>query len=142
VGSEMCIRDSSLSVPAGYFQNGFSFLYKTGGTFRDSAGGQLIRFRLLSGGTLFDSGNLTLSNVNTVRGWNIECQFTYYGGNIITNFAFNYTDGNNDQFGFNNQGTNPINAAIPNTLNFTVQWNTANVQNTITSNYGTLTKVF
>lgn len=132
----------SLSIPAGYLQDGYSFLYKTGGTFRDSSAGQLIRFRLLNGGTLFDSGNLSLSNVNTVRGWNIECQFTYYSGNIITNFAFNYTDGNNDQFGFNNQGTNAINAAVPNTLNFTVQWGTANANNTITSNYGTLTKVF
>ena len=132
----------SLTVPAGYFQNGYSFLYKTGGTFRDSSNGQLIRFRLLNGGTLFDTGNLSLSNVNTVRGWNIECQFTYYGGNIITNFSFSYTDGNNDQFGFNNQGTNAINTAIPNTLNFTVQWNSANANNTITSNYGTLTKVF
>lgn len=132
----------SLTVPSGYFQNGYSFVYSTGGTFRDSANGQLIRFRLLNGGTLFDTGNLSLSNVNTVRGWNISCQFTYYGGNIITNFSFSYTDGNNDQFGFNNQGTNPINTAIPNTLNLTVQWGTANANNTITSNYGTLTKVF
>ena len=132
----------SLSVPAGYFQNGYSFLYKTGGIFRDSSNGQLIRFRLRNSGVLFDSGILVLSNVNTLRGWNIEAQFTYYGGNIITNFSFSYTDGNNDSFGFTNQGTNAINNAVPNTLDFTVQWSTASVQNTISSNYGTLTKIF
>lgn len=132
----------SLSVPANYFQNGYSFLYKTGGIFRDSANGQLIRFRLRNSGVLFDSGILVLSNVNTLRGWNIECQFTYYGGNIISNFSFSYTNGNNDSFGFTNQGTNAINNAVPNTLDFTVQWTTASANNTITSNYGTLTKIF
>jgi len=131
-----------LTVPAGYFQNGYSFLYKTGGVFRDSSNGQLIRFRLRNSGVLFDSGNLSLSNVNTSRGWNIECQFTYYSGNIITNFSFSYTNGTNDAFGFTNQSTNAINNAVPNTLDFTVQWNTASVLNTISSNYGTLTKIF
>ena len=132
----------SLTVPPLFFQNGQSFLYKTGGTFRDSSNGQTIRFRLRNGGVLFDSGILSLSNVNTVRGWNIEAQFTYYGGNMITNFQFSYTDGNNDSFGFNNQGTNAINNAVSNTLNFTVQWGAANANNTISSNYGTLTKIF
>jgi hypothetical protein len=132
----------SLSVPAGYFQNGYSILYKTGGIFRDSANGQLIRFRLRNSGVLFDSGILVLSNVNTLRGWNIECQFTYYDGNIISNFNFSYTDGNNDSFGFTNQGTNPINNLVSNSLSFTVQWSTANANNTITSNYGILTKLF
>ena len=131
-----------LTVPAGYFQDGYSFLYKTGGVFRDSSNGQLIRFRLRNSGVLFDSGILTLSNVNTLRGWNIDCQFTYYAGNIITNFSFNYTDANNNTAGFNNQGTNAINNALPNTLDFTVQWSTASALNTISSNYGTLTKIF
>lgn len=131
-----------LTVPAGYFQDGYSFLYKTGGVFRDLSNGQLIRFRLRNSGVLFDTGNLSLSNVNTSRGWNIECQFTYYTGNIITNFSFSYTNGTNDSFGFTNQGTNSINNGIPNTLDFTVQWGTANAQNTISSNYGTLTKIF
>lgn len=132
----------SLTVPPLYFQDGYSFLYKTGGLFRDSSNGQTIRFRLRNSGVLFDSGILTLSNVNTSRGWNIEAQFTYYGGNIITNFQFSYTNGNNDSFGFNNQGTNAINNAVSNTLDFTVQWGTASALNTISSNYGTLTKIF
>jgi len=131
-----------LTVPAGYFQNGYSFLYKTGGLFRDSANGQLIRFRLRNSGVLFDSGFLSLSNVNSLRGWNIDCQFTYYGGNIVTNFSFSYTDGNNDLFGFTSQGTNPINNLLPNTLGFTAQWVVANANNTISSNYGVITKIF
>lgn len=132
----------SLTVPALFFQDGYSFLYKTGGLFRDSSNGQTIRFRLRNGGVLFDSGVLVLSNVNTNRGWNIEAQFTYYGGNIVTNFMFSYTDGVNNTSGFTNQGTNAINNAVPNTLNFTAQWGTASAQNTISSNYGTLNKIF
>jgi len=132
----------SLTVPAGYFQDGYSFLYRTGGLFRDSSNGQLIRFRLRNSGVLFDSGLLVLSNVNTLRGWNIECQFTYYGGNMITNFSFSYTDGVNNTSGFTNQGTNPINNLLPNTLDLTVQWSTASAQNSISSNFGTLTKLF
>lgn len=132
----------SLTTSAGFFQDGYSFLYKSGGVFRDSANGQLIRFRLRNSGVLFDSGPLTLSNINTSRGWNIEAQFTYYGGAIITNFNFTYTDGNNNTSGFTNQGSNAINNLVPNTLDFTVQWTTANANNTITSNYGTLTKIF
>lgn len=134
----------SLSVPANFFTTGMSFLYKTGGTFRNSSLGQTLRFRLLANAVvLFDTGILTLSNVNTVRGWNIEAQFTYVGvGGMVTNFEFGYTDGNSDSFGFNNQGTSPIDTTILNSLAFTVQWGTASVQNTITSNYGTLTKIY
>lgn len=132
----------SLTVPPLYFQDGYSFLYKTGGLFRDSANGQTIRFRLRNSGVLFDSGILILSNVNTLRGWNIETQFTYYGGNMISNFQFSYTNANNDTFGFTNQGTNAINNLVSNTLDFTAQWGSASVNNTISSNYGTLTKIF
>lgn len=133
---------SGLTTPAGYFQDGFSFSYRTGGLFRDSSNGQLIRFRLRNSGVLFDSGLLVLSNVNTLRGWNIDCQFTYYGGNMITNFSFSYTDGVNNTSGFTNQGTNPINNLLPNTLDLTVQWSTASAQNSISSNFGVLTKLF
>lgn len=132
----------SLTVPPLYFQDGYSFLYKTGGLFRNSSNGQTLRFRLRNSGVLFDSGILILSNINTLRGWNIETQFTYYGGNIISNFQFSYTTSNNDTFGFTNQGTNSINNLVSNTLDFTVQWGTASAQNTISSNYGTLTKIF
>lgn len=132
----------SLTVPPGYFQNGYSFIFNVGGLFRDSSNGQLIRFRLRNSGVLFDSGNLTLSNVNTLRGWNISCQFTYYGGNIISNLSFSYTDGVNNTAGFTNQGTNPINNLVANTLSLSVQWGTASAQNTITSNFATLTKVY
>lgn len=132
----------SLTVPPLYFQDGYSFLYKTGGLFRDSSNGQTIRFRLRNSGVLFDSGILSLSNVNTDRGWNIEVQFTYYSGSIITNFQFSYTNSTNDAFGFTNQGTNTINNAVANTLDFTVQWGTASLSNIISSNYGTLTKIF
>lgn len=133
----------NLTVPIGFFQNGYSFVYKTGGQWRTVANSQSIRFRLRTNSFLFDTGILLTTNVNTVRGWNVECQFTYYAGNIVTNFTFTYIDANNNTSGFVSRGNGVINNAVSNTIDFTVQWGgTASISNTITSDYGTLTKIF
>lgn len=133
----------SLTVPIGFFQNGYSFVYKTGGQWRTVAVSQSIRFRLRTNSFLFDTGLLLTTNVNTVRGWNIECQFTYYAGTIVTNFTFTYIDANNNTSGFVSRGNGVINNTVSNTIDLTVQWGgTANILNTITSDYGTLTKIF
>ena len=136
-----------LTFPIGFFQNGYSFVYKTGGQWRTAGASQSIRFRLrtsaLVNPILFDTGLLLTSNVNTVRGWNIECQFTYYAGNIITNFTFAYIDSNNNTSGFVNRGNTPISNTVTNTIDLTVQWGgSLTPSNTITSDYGTLTKIF
>lgn len=136
-----------LTFPIGFFQNGYSFVYKTGGQWRTAAVSQSIRFRLRTSAIvnpiLFDTGLLLTTNVNTVRGWNIECQFTYYAGTIVTNFTFSYIDANNNTSGFVNRGNTPISNTVSNTIDLTVQWGgTPNILNTITSEYGTLTKIF
>jgi hypothetical protein len=133
----------SLSVPANFFTAGMAFKYSTGGLFRDQNNGQVFRFRLRNGGVLFDSGLLTLTNINTPTAWNIETIFVYTGGTqIITNFTFQYNNGST-ALGFTSQNTNnTLDTTIPNTLNFTVQWSTANANNTITSNYGVLEKIY
>jgi hypothetical protein len=133
----------SLSVPANFFTAGMAFKYSTGGLFRDQNNGQVFRFRLRNGGVLFDSGLLTLTNINTPTAWNIEIIFVYTGGTqIITNFTFQYNNGST-ALGFTSQNTNnTLDTTIPNTLNFTVQWSTANANNTITSNYGVLEKIY
>lgn len=133
----------SLSVPANYFTTGMSFEYKCGGLFRDNANNTTFRFRLTNSGTLFDSGILTLPLINVLTPWNIDVVFSYVGGTtMITNFNFQYNAGS-DARGFTSQNTNnTFNAAIPNTLDFTVQWTVANANNTITTNFGVLTKLF
>jgi len=133
----------SLSVPANYFTTGMSFRYNTGGTFRDNANNTTFRFRLRNGGVLFDSGILTLPLITVVSAWNIDVTFSYIGGTtIITNFNFQYNNGS-DARGFTSQNTNnTLNTAIPNTLNFTVQWGAASANNTITTNFGVLQKIY
>ena len=134
----------NLSVPANYFTPGMSFLLKCGGTFRDSSSGQQFTMRLTNSGTLFSTGLLTLNSVPlATTGWNVECQFTFIGGTqLITNFTFSYNNGS-DARGFTNQQVNnTFNPTVINTLGFTMQWNTANVNNTLTCNYFTLTKLF
>jgi len=133
----------SLSVPANYFTTGMAFRYNTGGTFRDNANNTTFRFRLRNGGILFDSGNLTLPLITVVSAWNIDVTFSYVGGTtIITNFNFQYNNGS-DARGFTSQNTNnTLNTTIPNTLNFTVQWGAASANNTITSNFGVLQKIY
>jgi len=133
----------SLSVPANYFTTGMSFRYNTGGTFRDNANNTTFRFRLRNGGILFDSGNLTLPLITVVSAWNIDVTFSYVGGTtLITNFNFQYNAGS-DARGFTSQNTNTtLNTTIPNTLNFTVQWGAASANNTITTNFGVLQKIY
>jgi len=134
----------NLSVPANYFTPGMSFLLKCGGTFRDSSNGQQFTMRLTNSGTLFSTGLLTLNSVPlATTGWNVECQFTFTGGTqLITNFTFSYNN-NSDARGFTNQQVNnTFNPTVINTLGFTMQWNTANINNTLTCNYFTLTKLF
>jgi hypothetical protein len=133
----------SLSVPANYFTIGMAFRYSTGGVFRDAANNTTFRFRLRNSGVLFDSGILTLPNITVSTAWNIDATFSYVGGTtLITNFNFQYNNGS-DARGFTSQNSNnTFNTAIPNTLNFTVQWTVANANNTITTNYGVLEKIY
>jgi hypothetical protein len=134
----------TLTVPANTFTPGMSFLLKCGGTFRDAVNNTQFTMRLTNSGTLFSTGLLTLTSVPlATTGWSVETQFTYTGGNqIISNFTFSYNSGS-DARGFTNQQVNnTFNPLVSNTLNFTMQWNTANINNTLTCNYFTLTKLF
>jgi len=133
----------SLTIPANFFTAGMAFLYKTGGTF-GSNNNNSLRFRLTNSGTLFDSGILQFSpSVAAGRPWNIDVTFTYIGGTqLVTNFNYQYNNGA-DARGFTAQQTNnTFNTAISNTLNFTAQWNSASNNNTITANYGVLSRLF
>lgn len=133
----------SLTVPANYFTAGMGFTYRTGGLF-GALNNATIRFRLTNSGTLFDSGLLQFSPaIASGRPWNCDITFIYIGGTtMITNFNFQYNNGS-DARGFTSANTNnTFNPAIVNTLDFTAQWGASSASNTITTNYGVLTKIY
>ena len=135
---------STLTVPPNFFTAGMAFRYTTGGLFRTSANNISVRFRLRNSGVLFDSGLLVFSNrVIPATPWNVEATFAYMGGTVmVTNFNFQYNAGN-DARGFTSQNSNnTFNATISNTLNFTIQWGIASVDNTITTNFGIVQKIY
>ena len=72
----------------------------------------------------------------------MEIQLTYTGTNMVSNLTFRYTSGNNTGLMFQSQSSTAINATISNNLDLTVQWTVANVNNTITTTYATLSKLF
>ena len=135
----------SMTIPANFFSTpGISLRYATGGVFRDNANNTVFRFRWKAGVTnLFDSGNLTLTNITALIAWNVEITFTFTGGaNVVTNFNFRYSVGS-DARGFTVQSTSAaLITANPNTFDLTVQWTVANANNTITSNYGVFSKIY
>lgn len=133
----------TLTVPAGTFTPGMAFRYTAGGVFRDNAVNTLIRFRLTNSGVLFDTGLLTLPNINALQAWSIDTTFVYVGGTtMITNFNFTYSTGS-DSRGFTAQQSNAtFNPGISNTLDFTIQWTVASANNTITSNFGVITRLY
>lgn len=135
---------STLTIAPNFFTAGMAFRYSTGGLFQTSANNINARFRLRNSGVLFDSGLLVFSNrVILPTPWNVEATFAYMGGTImVTNFNFQYNAGN-DMRGFTSQqSNNTFDATISNTLNFTIQWSAASVNNSITTNYGIVQKIY
>ena len=134
----------SLTVPAGFFTGnaGYAFSLRCGGFFRTN-GSQQFTFRLTNSGTLFSTGLLT-ANQTTPVAWSIDTTFIYTGGTqIITNFNFSYTSSGSNNQGFTNQQTNnTFNTAVSNTLDFTLQFQNASINNTFTCNFFILSKIY
>jgi hypothetical protein len=135
---------STLTVGPNFFTPGMTFRYTTGGLFRTSANNISIRFRLRNSGVLFDSGLLVFSNrVILATPWNVEATFAYMGGTVmVTNFNFSYNAGNDARGFTSQQSNNTFNATVSNTLNFTAQWGIASIDNTITTNFGVIQKIY
>ena len=135
---------STLTVPPNFFTPGMSFRYTTGGLFRTSANNISARFRLRNSGVLFDSGLLVFSNrVILATPWNVEATFAYMGGTVmVTNFNFSYNAGNDARGFTSQQSNNTFNATVSNTLNFTIQWGVQSVNNSITTNFGVVQKIY
>jgi len=135
---------STLTIPPNFFTPGMAFRYTTGGLFQTSANNIVARFRLRNSGVLFDSGLLVFSNrVITPTPWNVEATFAYMGGTVmVTNFNFQYNAGNDARGFTSQQSNNTFNATVSNTLNFTIQWSAASANNSITTNFGVVQKIY
>ena len=135
---------STLTIPPNFFTPGMTFRYSTGGLFRTSANNITARFRLRNSGVLFDSGLLVFSNrVILDTPWNVEATFAYMGGTVmVTNFNFQYNAGNDARGFTSQQSNNTFNATVSNTLNFTIQWGVQSVNNSITTNFGVVQKIY
>jgi hypothetical protein len=135
---------STLTVPPNFFTPGMTFRYTTGGLFRTSANNITARFRLRNSGVLFDSGLLVFSNrVILDTPWNVEATFAYMGGTVmVTNFNFQYNAGNDGRGFTSQQSNNTFNATVSNTLNFTIQWGVQSINNSITTNFGVVQKIY
>ena len=135
---------STLTVAPNFFTAGMTFRYTTGGLFRTSANNITARFRLRNSGVLFDSGLLVFSNrVILDTPWNVETTFAYMGGTVmVTNFNFQYNAGNDARGFTSQQSNNTFNATVSNTLNFTIQWSASSINNSITTNFGVIQKIY
>ena len=135
---------STLTIPPNFFTAGMVFRYTTGGLFRTSTNNISARFRLRNSGVLFDSGLLVFSNrVILATPWNVEATFAYMGGTVMeTNFNFSYNAGNDARGFTSQQSNNTFNATVSNTLNFTIQWSVSSADNTITTNFGVVQKIY
>jgi len=135
---------STLTVAPNFFTPGMTFRYTTGGLFQTSANNISARFRLRNSGVLFDSGLLVFSNrVITPTPWNVETTFAYMGGTVmVTNFNFQYNAGNDARGFTSQQSNNTFDATVSNTLNFTIQWSATSANNSITTNFGVVQKIY
>jgi hypothetical protein len=135
---------STLTVAPNFFTPGMTFRYTTGGLFQTSANNISARFRLRNSGVLFDSGLLVFSNrVIPPTPWNVDATFAYMGGTVmVTNFNFQYNAGNDARGFTSQQSNNTFDATISNTLNFTIQWSAASANNSITTNFGVVQKIY
>lgn len=133
----------SLNIPAN-ITPGSSFSLKAGGVFRDNVNNTQFTFRLLNNlNTLFTSGLLTLNSVPSLTPFNIDIQFTYTGGSqMITNFKFSYNSGSDARGFVSQQVNNTYNASIINTIGLTLQFVVSSLNNILSCNYLTITKIF
>jgi hypothetical protein len=65
------------------------------------------------------------------------------GGTVmVTNFNFQYNAGNDARGFTSQQSNNTFNATVSNTLNFTIQWGVSSGNNSITTNFGVVQKIY
>jgi len=140
----------TMSVPANGFKVGDSFRAIVAGVL-NSANNQTIRIRVKTGSViLLDSGAQPISNINNdVFSLNVDFTIRQLGtagvASIVSLGTFHYVKTSNAStqgFAFNVVNNTTFNTTIPNTLDITVQWGSANVNNSIFSDIFILNKTY
>jgi hypothetical protein len=140
----------SLSVPANFFKVGDSFRAVIAGVL-NVANNQTITVRVKDGTSILaDSGAKTISNITgDVFSFNVDFTVRALGGpgvaSIVTLGTFHYTKTSNgvtEGFAFNNINNTTFDTTIANTLDITVQWGAASINNSIYSDVCILNKTY
>lgn len=139
----------TLSVPANGFNIGDSFHVKIGGIV-SANNGETITIKIKSGSVILGTDTITFPNGVTSRAWEFTCDFTILGlggpgsGHIHSNGFFRFNSSTSDILGtgFSTSNNTTFNTTILNTLDFTVQWGTASISNSIYSSMCILNKTF
>jgi hypothetical protein len=140
-------------IPANTLKAGDSITVAIGGDIRTNGAGENITVRVSDGtNVIADSGAISLDSTATLNFFEIELDIVVRSigaagvASVYTNGQFTYQStsggGNYVGQGFNkSEGTN-FDTTISNTLDVTVQWGAASVDNVITSNIGVIHKVY
>ena len=140
----------SLSIPANTFTIGSSFIASLSGVI-SSKNNDKLRIKVKTGAIILgDTGLITMPQT-TNKKWDLEVHFTIraIGGigiaAILTSGTFTYSKDASNAFeggDFSTLNNTTFNTTIANTLDITAQWNAANVQNSIYTQYFNLYRVF
>lgn len=140
----------TLTVGANQFSIGDAFRGDFGGVI-STGNNQTVRIRVKAGSViLVDSGAQTINNVSN-NVWSLSINFTIraLGGPGVASICalgtFNYAktvNGTVEGFSFNAINNTTFNTTISNTLDVTVQWGAATINNTIYSDLFTLNKIY
>lgn len=126
----------SLSVPPNTFQVGDSYHAKIGGVI-STLNNHEITIRIKAGSIILASTGLIALEVSSSNGWECELDFTIasigVAGDICTNgnFAYNRDTGSLEGFVF--QDIQQIDTTTSQTLDISVEWNQANINDEIYS---------
>jgi hypothetical protein len=142
--------EGSLSVPANQFSIGDSYHGKIGGEM-SAVNAETIQIRIKTGSVVLgDTGLITLPNI-TNKFWEAELDFTIRqtgvatSASIISNGQFVYTSDAHNRYegaGENFVNNTTFDTTVLNTLDITAEWGSANVGNTIQSDFFVLTKTY
>ena len=123
---------------------GYSFQFVAGGVFRNNPA-RALTIRLKFNTTTYLSRTFTTAatTLSTDFAWTLQCDLTFNGTNMITNFTFRYNVTGVTIAGSMFQTSTVFTASSANTLDLTAQWAaTVGANNTITSNYAVFSKMY
>jgi hypothetical protein len=109
------------------------------GTFRNQNGAQNLRLRLYAGvNVIWDTGVFTMPTLTTFRPWNVRVSVRM-GPTLVANGGFSYRSGTNTLSGFEAETSTAFPGGI---LQLSVQWGSANVNNSLVCRRLTISRLY